>query len=74
MEVSNQVSYITLCRIYHLARFRRFDHFRQHRRTFHETFQPRAMQGYFPIIRRASLTLVSHFASTPENFASHIRQ
>ncbi|KAK2464322.1 hypothetical protein APHAL10511_003779 [Amanita phalloides] len=49
------------------------DRWRQHRRVFHQSFQPRAIQGYHPIIRRAALHLVINFAATPEDFVNHIR-
>jgi len=49
------------------------DRWRQHRRVFHQSFQSRAIEGYFPIIRRAALDLVSNFSATPDDFVSHIR-
>ncbi|KAF8730042.1 hypothetical protein AX14_005772 [Amanita brunnescens Koide BX004] len=49
------------------------DRWRQHRRVFHQSFQSRAIQGYFHVIRCASLVLVSNFAATPGDFVNHIR-
>ena len=47
---------------------------RQHRRIFHQSFQPQVVQGYYPVIRRAAVDLAINLAASPEDFVSHIRQ
>ena len=51
------------------------DRFRKHRRWMHDNFQTRsALQGYQPIQRRETYTLLSGLLAHPANFLAHINR
>ncbi|PFH53736.1 hypothetical protein AMATHDRAFT_78864 [Amanita thiersii Skay4041] len=50
------------------------ERWKMHRRVFHQSFQPRAIPEYFPILRHSAASLVHNLAINPEEYVGHIRQ
>lgn len=51
------------------------DRFRKHRKWMHDNFQTKlALEGYRPIQRRETYTLLSGLLETPNVFLSHINR
>ncbi len=47
---------------------------RQHRKVFHQYFQQKNVPLHFPVIQKATITLLHQLLNSPDNFQSHIRQ
>ena len=51
------------------------DRFRRHRKWIHDNFQTKsALEGYRPVQRRETYTLLSDLLKAPADFLSHINR
>ncbi|KAF9568495.1 cytochrome P450 [Agrocybe pediades] len=50
------------------------DDWRRHRRRFHQYFQPRNLQTFYPIQKKFTVNLLEQLLKTPDKFQDHIKQ